>query len=112
MHKLGFFMSRWSVPNDFGWSVCRTKSGFETQGGGFEWFGGSPAHEALTAYGALEFQDMSQVFPVDPALLQRTKAWLRGRANGSGGFLRDPKSLDSFGRAPDEIVRTVFEMFR
>ncbi len=47
---------------------------------------------------------MSQVFPVDQALLQRTKEWLRSRANGSGGFMRDPKALDSFGRAPDEIV--------
>ena len=28
--------------------------GFEVKGGGFEWFGRSPAHEALTAYGILE----------------------------------------------------------
>jgi hypothetical protein len=29
--------------------------------GGYEWFGSEPAHEALTAYGLLEFVDMAQV---------------------------------------------------
>ena len=36
-------------------------AGFEVQGGGFDWFGSAPAHEALTAYGALQFQDMAKV---------------------------------------------------
>ncbi len=31
---------------------------FETKENGYEWFGGTPAHEALTAYGLLEFTDM------------------------------------------------------
>lgn len=35
---------------------------FEVKGsGGYEWFGSEPAHEALTAYGLLEFVDMAQV---------------------------------------------------
>ena len=54
---------------------------------------------------------MFQVFPVDDALLQRTKQWLLGRADGKGGFLRDSKSLDSFGRAPDEIVCVIAVQF-
>jgi len=29
---------------------------YEAQTGGFEWFGQSPGHEALTAYGLLQFQ--------------------------------------------------------
>lgn len=29
-------------------------AGYEVKGGGYEWFGQSPAHEALTAYGILE----------------------------------------------------------
>ena len=35
--------------------------GFEVEGGGFEWFGQPPAHETLTAYGLLQFHDLSQV---------------------------------------------------
>ncbi len=32
--------------------------GFESKNGGFEWFGGDPGHEALTAYGVLQFADL------------------------------------------------------
>lgn len=36
--------------------------GYETkEKKGFEWFGSTPAHEALTAYGLLQFIDMSKV---------------------------------------------------
>lgn len=31
---------------------------FETKENGYEWFGAAPAHEALTAYGLMEFVDM------------------------------------------------------
>lgn len=78
--------------------------GFESDGGGFEWFGGSPGHEALTAYGALQFQEMAQVMDVDADMLQRTRKWLLDRRDGSGGFKRNPRALDSFGRASEEIV--------
>jgi len=71
----------------------------------FEWFGSSPGHEALTAYGALQFEDMAKVIAVDPEMLERTRSWLLSRRDGEGMFLRNPKSLDSFGRAPAEIVR-------
>ncbi len=33
--------------------------GFECQSGGYEWFGSDPGHDALTAYGLLEFTDMA-----------------------------------------------------
>lgn len=68
---------------------------------GFEWFG-SPdrQHEALTAYGLMQFKDMARVHEVDPKLIQRTQAYLMSRRDGKGGFLRNPKSLDSFGGAP------------
>ena len=51
---------------------------YETKGGGYEWFGGAPAHEGLTAYGILQFHDMKKVLPdlVDDAMLQRTTDWL------------------------------------
>ena len=72
---------------------------------GYEWFGGTaPAHEALTAYGLLEFRDMSRVFDVDVNMLERTRQYLMSRKDGKGGFQRNPRALDHFGRAPDDIT--------
>ncbi len=69
---------------------------------GFEWFGApDQQHEALTAYGLLQFKDMARVHPVDPELIKRTQAYLLSRKNGQGGFNRNPRGLDRFGRAPD-----------
>ncbi|MBK7002941.1 MAG: hypothetical protein IPH35_24320 [Rhodoferax sp.] len=80
-------------------------SGFESPKKGYEWFGGDPGHEALTAYGLLEFADMKDVYgTVDTAMLARTAAWLKSRRDGSGGYLRDAKALDSFGRAAPEVT--------
>jgi serine/threonine protein kinase len=72
---------------------------------GYEWFGGdAPPHEALTAYGLLEFRDMSRVFDVDKAMVERTRAYLLGQRDGQGGFKRNSRALDQFGRAPDNIT--------
>jgi hypothetical protein len=72
---------------------------------GYEWFGGTaPAHEALTAYGLMEFRDMARVRDVDPAMLQRTQGYLLGQRDGKGGFRRNPRALDTFGRAPEAIT--------
>eukprot|EP01029_Cantina_marsupialis_P002482 TRINITY_DN1230_c0_g1_i2.p1 TRINITY_DN1230_c0_g1~~TRINITY_DN1230_c0_g1_i2.p1 ORF type:complete len:1509 (-),score=581.75 TRINITY_DN1230_c0_g1_i2:188-4714(-) len=79
-------------------------AGYESKGGGFEWFGGSPAHESLTAYGLMEFQDMTEVFPVDKGLIERARKYLLGRRSDSGEFLRNARALDSFGRAPSHIT--------
>lgn len=75
---------------------------FETKEKGYEWFGSTPPHEALTAYGLMEFVDMSQVHTVDPAMIQRTREWLLSRRDDNGGFKRSPQALDSFGRAPEQ----------
>lgn len=32
---------------------------FKTEENGYEWFGKSPAHESLSAYGLMQFQEMS-----------------------------------------------------
>ena len=61
---------------------------YESKSGGFEWFGGDPGHETLTAYGLMEFHEMARVFPVDPALIDRTAKWLLSRRDGKGGFQR------------------------
>ncbi|QJW99464.1 alpha-2-macroglobulin family protein [Frigoriglobus tundricola] len=68
---------------------------------GFEWFGAADSqHEALTAYGLLQFKDMSRVHPVDPQLIKRTQAFLLSRKDGTGGFKRNARALDTFGGAP------------
>ena len=72
---------------------------------GYEWFGGTaPAHEALTAYGLLQFRDMSRVMNVDQNMIKRTQDYIMGQRDGNGGFKRNPRALDSFGRAPDDIT--------
>jgi len=58
---------------------------FEVPGGGFSLFGHAPASVPLTAYGLLEFHDMAQVYPVDPALIERTANWLL-RQQRRGGW--------------------------
>ena len=77
---------------------------FECKDRGYEWFGGDPGHEALTAYGVLEFHDMAQVMDVDAEMIGRTRAWLLARRDGKGGFQRNSRALDSFGRAPQDIT--------
>lgn len=79
--------------------------GYETKQHGYEWFGGSPPHEALTAYGLMEFLDMREVYEgVDLAMIERTTQLLHSRRDGQGGFLRNPKALDSFGRASETVT--------
>jgi hypothetical protein len=68
---------------------------------GFEWFGAPDMpHEALTAYGLLQFKDMARVSAVDPDLIKRTQAFLISRRDGQGGFKTSGRAIDSFGRAP------------
>ncbi|GAB4295011.1 MAG: hypothetical protein Kow0090_09830 [Myxococcota bacterium] len=59
---------------------------FEVDGGGFEWFGNQPAHIILTAFGIMEFNDMSKVYEVDPAVIERTQTWLANKQQGDGSF--------------------------
>lgn len=79
--------------------------GFETKENGYEWFGAAPAHEALTAYGLMEFEDMKKVYGgVDPAMIERTKNLLIGKRDGKGGFKRNARAIDSFGGADEDIT--------
>jgi uncharacterized protein YfaS (alpha-2-macroglobulin family) len=57
---------------------------FEVPGGGFSLFGNPPAEVFLTAYGLMEFNDMAKVYPVDPALIQRTAQWLMDQQDPDG----------------------------
>lgn len=79
--------------------------GYETDLDGFEWFGASPPHEALTAYGLLEFSAMKKLkgVHVSDALLTRTRDLLLGLREGDG-FHKNPRAMDSFGRAPRQVT--------
>ena len=74
-------------------------TGYETPEKGYEWFGHTPGHEALTAYGLMEFADMAKVYDVDRKMVDRTADWLMSRRDQQGGFSRSSQALDSFGRA-------------
>jgi uncharacterized protein YfaS (alpha-2-macroglobulin family) len=71
-------------------------TGFECKQKGYEWFGEDPGHEALTAYGLLEFLDMAKVRGVDAAMLERTRTWLLGTRDGQGGFKRERRALHTW----------------
>lgn len=73
---------------------------FEVTGGGFEWFGHSPAHVGLTAYGVLEFTDMSHIHPVDQALIDRTRTWLASKQNENGSWNQREGPHGWSGQAP------------
>jgi uncharacterized protein YfaS (alpha-2-macroglobulin family) len=73
-------------------------TGFESRTKGYEWFGADPGHEALTAYGLMQFTDMSKVRSVDKDMLDRTRTWLLARRDGNGDFSLSSKAVDSFGR--------------
>jgi hypothetical protein len=66
---------------------------FEVPGGGFSWFGGAPANKVLTAYGLMEFFDMSRVHPVDPKLIRRTQVWLARHQKSDGSFRPDRRNV-------------------
>jgi uncharacterized protein YfaS (alpha-2-macroglobulin family) len=83
--------------------------GFESPSGGFEWFGADPGHDALTAYGLMEFTDMSRVRPVDSALLERTRAWLLAQRDGRGTFVRKTHTLHIW--VPDPEVATAYNVW-
>lgn len=77
---------------------------YETKEDGFEWFGKTPPHEGLTAYGLMEFVDMQKVYDgVDQKMIDRTAKWLMSRRNDKGGFDRNAKALDTFGRADEDV---------
>lgn len=77
-------------------------TGYESKGGGFDWWGRDPAHEALTAYGLMQFIDMKSVYPVDEKLIERTTKWLMGRRDGNGSWNKNPNCLHSW--ATSEIT--------
>ena len=54
--------------------------------GGFSLFGQPPASLMHTAYGLMEFADMSRVYSVDPALIDRIARWLLSQQSPDGSW--------------------------
>jgi uncharacterized protein YfaS (alpha-2-macroglobulin family) len=67
---------------------------FEVPGGGFSWFGNAPANKILTAYGLMEFYDMSRVYDVDPKLISRTQQWLASEQLEDGNWKPDAQFIN------------------
>ena len=67
---------------------------FEVPGGGFSWFGQAPANKILTAYGLMEFNDMSKVSDVDPRLIERTRDWLARQQQADGSWKPDTSFIN------------------
>ena len=80
---------------------------FEVKGGGFSWFGEAPANKILTAYGLMEFSDMSRVHEVDPRLIERTQAWLASQQQPDGSFKVDASFINegATNRYNTDVVR-------
>ncbi|HNT37207.1 MAG TPA: alpha-2-macroglobulin family protein, partial [bacterium] len=66
---------------------------YEVSGGGFSWFGDAPANKVLTAFGLKQFHDMSKVHEVDPAVIERTRAWLLSKQESNGAWKPDENYL-------------------
>ena len=67
---------------------------FEVPDGGFSWFGQTPANKILTAYGLMEFNDMSKVSDVDPRLIERTRDWLAHQQQPDGSWKPDTSFIN------------------
>ena len=67
---------------------------FEVPGGGFSWFGQAPANKILTAYGLMEFYDMSQVHDVDAKVIERTQQWLARQQQADGSWRPDTNFIN------------------
>jgi hypothetical protein len=67
---------------------------FEVPGGGFSWFGNAPANKILTAYGLMEFYDMSKVYDVDSRIIARTQQWLANQQQPDGSWKPDTQFIN------------------
>ncbi|MDR7210539.1 MG2 domain-containing protein [Flavobacterium piscis] len=63
---------------------------YESKEGGYEWYGGNPGNEALTAYGLLQFHEMKEFINIDKNLIEGNLKWLNSRKDNKGGFNQNP----------------------
>lgn len=79
-------------------------TGYQVGEGGFETFGSGPGKEALSAFGLLQFSDMSRVHDVDAEMMARDVAYLMSARDGKGGYTRTGESAHGYGSAPPEVL--------
>jgi uncharacterized protein YfaS (alpha-2-macroglobulin family) len=68
---------------------------------GFEWFGADPGHDALSAYGLMEFTDMAIVREVDARMLRDTREFVMKSRDGQGGYKRLTHTLHTWVADPE-----------
>lgn len=89
----------------------RRLENFQTAEGGFEWFGHSPGHEVLTAYGLMEFKDMAAVYAgVNPNMVGEAREWLMNRRNGKGGFHHSGRTFGTVG-AREMLAKDLYVLY-
>jgi uncharacterized protein YfaS (alpha-2-macroglobulin family) len=81
---------------------------FEVSGGGFSLFGSPPASLMLSAKGLLEFSDMAKVYPVDPALIERTRRWILAQQKSDGSWSGTASSWDSPPGRADNVALSAY----
>lgn len=60
---------------------------YETSQNGFEWYGKTPPHEGLTAYGLAQFYELKEIgVKIDEDMLVRTQTWLLNRFELDGSI--------------------------
>jgi hypothetical protein len=71
---------------------------FEHRSGGFSWFGENDAmaNVSVTAFGLMEFADMTKVHEVDPAVIERTQRWLAQQQQADGSWTGAQTEFFSF----------------
>jgi len=77
---------------------------YETPTKGYQWWGKSPGHGPLSAYGLMQFNDMKDVLPdiVDNSMIERTHKWLLKQKDDAGNF-KQQRGLDQFSGTKQEI---------
>ncbi len=80
---------------------------FEVSGGGFDWYGKAPANTVLSAYGLMEFHDINAVYPIDTAILARTRAYLASKQQSDGRWTMD-RNAYSWSAVRDDLTITAF----
>jgi len=81
---------------------------YEVDGGGFSWFGDAPANQVLTAYGLMEFVDMSKVYPVDSELIDRTRKWILSKQRADGSWAPDDSWLHDWDAVQGKVSTTAY----
>ncbi len=78
-------------------------TGYQVTSGGFETFGNGPGKEVLSAFGLLQFHDMSNVYPVSDEMMAEDVEYLLSQRDGKGGFDNSGTSSHGFGSSPKPI---------